>query len=130
MSYLDCEQCKMKMHFEDARECNQCQQPELFNSTLDFSCCPICGGNHFYRKKDFNQAIGCIIILIGAILVPWTYGISLLILSIIDYLLYRRIKDSVECYKCKSEFKDLSIPIEIEPFNHHIAELYETQDYS
>ena len=91
MSYLDCEQCKMKMHFEDARECNQCQQPELFNSTLDFSCCPICGSNHFYRKKDFNQAIGCIIILIGAILVPWTYGISLLILSIIDYLLYRRI---------------------------------------
>ena len=68
--------------------------------------------------------------LIGAILVPWTYGISLLILSIIDYLLYRRIKDSVECYKCKSEFKNLSITIEMEPFNHHIAELYEIHDSS
>ena len=97
----------------------------LFESNLDFVECPVCGCEHFYRKKDFNQAIGCIVILIGALLVPWTYGISLLVLSIVDYLLYRRVKDSVECYKCKSEFKDVLVPDRLNPFDHHTAELYE-----
>ena len=56
----------------------------------------MCGCQNLYRKKDFNQVIGCLIILIGAILVPWTYGLSLIIISLVDFLLYRRVKDSVE----------------------------------
>ena len=81
-----------------------------------------------YKKKDFNQALGCMIILIGALLVPWTYGISLLLLSILDYFLYRRIKDSVECYKCKTEYKNIDVPTSLQPFDHHVAELYEKYD--
>ena len=68
------------------------------------------------------------IILIGALLVPWTYGISLLLLSILDYFLYRRIKDSVECYKCKTEYKNIDVPTSLQPFDHHVAELYEKYD--
>ncbi len=34
-------------------------------------------------------------------------------------------KDSVECYKCKSEFKDVLVPDRLNPFDHHTAELYE-----
>ena len=92
---------------------------------MDFSFCPICESKHLYKKKDFNQALGCIIILIGALFVPWTYGLSLIFLSGLDYFLYRRIKDSVECYKCKTEFKNINVPTSLEPFDHHIAELYE-----
>jgi len=125
VSRLDCEICKKTKSFPEALYCNECQKPVLFESNLDFVECPVCGCEHFYRKKDFNQAVGCIVILIGALLVPWTYGISLLVLSIIDYLLYRRVKDSVECYKCKSEFKDVIVPDKLTPFDHHIAELYE-----
>ena len=35
--------------------------------------CPECGCNHLYKKKDFNQALGCLVILIGAIFVPITF---------------------------------------------------------
>ncbi|MBC8345809.1 MAG: hypothetical protein ISR82_03580 [Candidatus Marinimicrobia bacterium] len=128
MSQLDCEVCKKTKLFTEAKECNECKKVILFENDLDFSECPVCGCNHLYRKKDFNQAIGCIIILIGALLVPWTYGISLIVLSIIDFLLYRRIKDSVECYQCKSEYKNMVVPEELNAFDHHTAELYELGD--
>ncbi len=123
---IDCEICGEVKELNSPIQCTSCADPNHLNERIDFSKCPACGCKHLYRKKDFNQAVGCMIILIGAILVPWTYGISLLILSLVDYLLYRRIKDSVECYKCKSEFKDVTAPEEIEPFDHHIAELYES----
>ncbi|MEA1882354.1 MAG: hypothetical protein U9N31_08150 [Candidatus Marinimicrobia bacterium] len=125
MSYLDCEVCKKAQSFSEAAQCGECHNPGLFENNLVFSECPVCGCKHQYRKKDFNQAVGCMIILIGALLVPWTYGISLLVLSLVDYLLYRRVKDSVECYKCKSEFKNVIVPDRLNVFDHHIAELYE-----
>ena len=112
MSQLDCEVCKKTKSFTEAKKCNDCNKSNLFEFDLDFSECPVCGCKHLYYKKDFNQAVGCIIILIGAVLVPWTYGISLIVLAIIDLLLYRRIKDSVECYQCKSEYKNMAVPNE------------------
>lgn len=87
--------------------------------------CPECGCKHLYKKKNFNQAIGCIIILIGALLVPITYGLSLLVLFIVDLYLYKKVEDSIECYKCKSEFTNVSIPEDLLDFDHHIAEIYE-----
>ncbi len=128
MSHIECEICKETKTFNEANFCKDCNNSELFTKDLDFKKCPVCASKHLYRKKDFNQAVGCLIILIGAILVPWTYGISLLVLSLVDYLLYRQIKDSVECYKCKSEFKDIIVPDYLNVFDHHIAELYEAKN--
>ncbi|MBT3738365.1 MAG: hypothetical protein HOG33_04630 [Candidatus Marinimicrobia bacterium] len=125
MSHFECVKCNRIISFERVDECSHCKRPDLFNSDMDFSFCPICESKHLYKKKDFNQALGCIIILIGALFVPWTYGLSLIFLSALDYFLYRRIKDSVECYKCKTEFKNINVPTSLEPFDHHIAELYE-----
>ncbi len=127
MKNIDCEVCKSEKFFSDAIHCKECKNPNLFEKNIDFSICPICGCKDLYRKKDFNQAVGCIIILIGAILVPWTYGVSLLALSLVDFFLYQRVKDSVECYKCKSEYKNIAVPTQIKSFDHHIAELYETK---
>ena len=127
MKNIDCEVCKSEKFFSDAIHCKECKNPNLFEKNIDFSICPICDCKDLYRKKDFNQAVGCIIILIGAILVPWTYGVSLLVLSLVDFFLYQRVKDSVECYKCKSEYKNIAVPTQIKSFDHHIAELYETK---
>ena len=89
--------------------------------------CPACGCKHLYKKKDFNQSLGCLIILIGAIFVPLTYGLSLVALFLFDLMLYSRIKDSIECYKCKVEFKDVEVPQNFTNFDHHIAEIYEEE---
>ena len=89
------------------------------------SRCPACGCKHLYKKKDFNQTLGCLIILVGAVFVPVTYGLSLVVLFLLDLLLYSRIKDSIECYKCKTEYKNVVVPKNMMSFDHHIAEIYE-----
>jgi hypothetical protein len=42
-------------------------------------------------------------------------------------MLYSRIKDSIECYKCKVEFKNVEVPQNFTNFDHHIAEIYEEE---
>ena len=68
--------------------------------------CPLCGCRHLYRQRDFNRALGCVLVLIGAVFVPWTYGLSLIVLSLVDLALYYRLPESVVCYRCDTVFRD------------------------
>jgi hypothetical protein len=68
--------------------------------------CPLCGCHHLYRQRDFNRAFGCVLVLLGAVLVPWTFGLSLPLFGLIDLWLYRRLKDAVVCYRCDTVFRD------------------------
>lgn len=68
--------------------------------------CPLCGCKHLYRQRDFNRALGCLLVVIGAALVPWTYGLSLIVLSAVDFWLYRRLRPAVVCYRCDTVFRD------------------------
>lgn len=68
--------------------------------------CPLCGCQHLYRQRDFNRAFGCLLVLVGAVLVPWTFGLSLPLFGLIDLWLYRRLKDAVVCYRCDTVFRD------------------------
>ena len=70
------------------------------------STCPVCGCEHLYRQRDFHRGLGCLLVVIGAVLVPWTYGLSLIVLSLVDWWLYRRLGDSVVCYRCDTVFRD------------------------
>ena len=90
-----------------------------------FEICPACQCSQFYISKDFNQALGCLIMLLGIVLVPWTYGVSLPIFALIDWLLFKRVKSMVVCYRCASEFHDFPIPKNLKPFMHHIGLKYD-----
>ena len=68
--------------------------------------CAICGCEHLYRQRDFNRGLGCLLVVIGAIFVPWTFGLSLVALSLVDLWLYRRLGDSVVCYRCDTVYRD------------------------
>jgi len=68
--------------------------------------CLICGSPHLYRQKDVNRALGCLIVAVGAALVPWTYGLSLVLLSLVDLVLYLRLPQAVVCYRCDTVFRD------------------------
>lgn len=37
---------------------------------------------------------------------PWTYGLSLIVLSAVDFWLYRRLRTSVVCYRCDTVYRD------------------------
>jgi hypothetical protein len=68
--------------------------------------CPLCGCRHLYPQRDFNRALGCTLVAIGAALVPWTFGLSLLAFGLVDLWLYRRLKEVVVCYRCDTVYRD------------------------
>lgn len=127
----ECEQCGEFYGGEAngvAISCPKCGVETIVVAANDWSFkkCAYCDCKQLYKRKDFNQLIGCLIILVGAFFVPFTYGISLIALSIFDYLLYRRVPEILVCYKCGTEFRGFGvIPVAIDQFDHHIAELYE-----
>ena len=68
--------------------------------------CPLCDCRHLYRQRDFNRGLGCLLVAIGAALVPWTYGLSLIALSVVDAVLYYRLPQAVVCYRCDTVYRD------------------------
>lgn len=68
--------------------------------------CALCECRHLYRQRDFNRALGCTLVAVGAALVPWTYGLSLVVLSLVDLVLYYRLPESVVCYRCDTVYRD------------------------
>jgi len=90
-----------------------------------FDNCAICLGKQFYVQKDFNRALGCAIVLVGIALVPASYGLSLPLVALIDWLLYRRVSTMTICYRCGAEYRDLDSPKRFKPYVHAIAMKYD-----
>lgn len=89
---------------DDTRSVDLEAWPETAPDTV--TRCPICDCQHLYRQRDVNRALGCLVIAIGAALVPWTYGLSLVILAGVDLVYYLRLKEKVVCYKCDTVYRD------------------------
>lgn len=90
-----------------------------------FERCPCCTCRQFYVTKDFNQALGCLIMGVGIILVPWTFGLSLPVFALIDWLLYRKVPAVVCCYRCGAEYRGFPSTKDFKPFMHHIGLKYD-----
>jgi len=113
------EQCELicphcKYHWGDVRD------PDSI-----FEHCPICQCRQFYTSKDFNQFLGCLIMLIGIVLVPFTYGLSLPVFALIDWLLHKRVDTIINCYKCGCEFRGYQNTHGFKSFLHHIGLKYD-----
>lgn len=78
--------------------------------------CPVCGCRHLYRQRDFNRGLGCLLVAVGAVLVPWTYGLSLVVLSLVDLALYYRLSEVVVCYRCDTVYRDARPSARQSPF--------------
>ena len=64
--------------------------------------CAACGHDQLYFQKDFNRTTGVALVVVGAIFVPWTWGLSLLGVTILDYIVWRLVKDVIVCYRCQA----------------------------
>ena len=108
-------------------KCNSCKKkigtvPD--NWSLDRSC-PFCDCKSFYKRKDFNQILGIIIILVGAILsIIYNYYI-LIGFVLLDFLLYNYVPDVAVCYRCSVELRGFRGMENLNLFDHHTAELYQ-----
>lgn len=117
-------------------ECSICKHlnPIQFNEHLMAGIleeCPSCGRKDFYRQKDFNRRIGVALFIIAAIASIWTYGLSLVVLWLLDLLLFKRLPSVAICYKCKCIFREIKNMAEIAPFNHEMNDriVYADHDF-
>jgi len=88
------------------------------------SLCRSCGAKDLYTQKDFPRKIAIPIVVAAAILVPWTYGVSLIVAAIVDYVIFRRTKWMTVCYKCRAEYRGFRQNPAHKEFDRHTDELY------
>lgn len=127
-----CSKCKTYQSIEwtDQQEfhCPECKEEwgHVHNLEDMFDRCPICPCRQFYLSKDFNQLMGCAVMLCGIVLVPWTYGLSLPVFAGIDWLLHKRVPYLINCYRCGCEFHGFDDQHKrFKPFLHHIGLKYD-----
>ena len=97
------------------------------NKEKVFETCPYCLCHQFYTQKDFNRLLGCVVVMVGIILVPKTYGLSLPVVALMDWFLYRKVPTMVICYRCGTEYRGFSVPTRFKSFIHAIGEKYERE---
>ena len=86
--------------------------------------CSACGAKDLYLQKDFPRKIAIAIVIAGAIAVPWTYGLSLLAVALLDWLLFRRVRWMAVCYRCRAEYRGFRRNPAHREFDRHLDELY------
>lgn len=93
--------------------------------------CPVCTRQDFYKQKDFNRIVGVTLFIIAAILSIWTYGMSLVALYLVDLFLFRKLSLVAICYKCKTNFRNLTNMDEIRDYDHEMNDriVYSDHDF-
>ncbi len=117
---LQCERRLARAAGEPAAACEQCGEPSAVvappeNAIIDR--CAACGHDQLYFQKDFNRRTGIALVVVGAIFVPWTWGLSLLAVTILDYIVWRIVKDVIVCYQCQAVHRGYAIPPSLKPFD-------------
>lgn len=79
--------------------------------------CAACGHDQLYFQKDFNRATGIALVVVGAIFVPVTYGLSLLGVTVLDYVVWRLVKDVIVCYRCQAVHRGYPANPALKPFD-------------
>lgn len=128
--FFSCPHCKEYVEISCHKgnfSCPHCAQHvgNIIDLEHIFDQCPLCGCRQFYTSKDFNQFIGCLVMAVGIGLAPFTFGLSLPVFALMDWLLYKRIKTLINCYRCGCEFRNIQAPQKFKPFMHHIGLKYD-----
>lgn len=103
---------------EPARVCEHCDFATYVVAPESFvDRCAACGHEELYFQKDFNRTTGVALVAVGAVFVPWTYGLSLLAVTILDYIVWRVVKDVIVCYQCQAVHRGYPPNPALKPFD-------------
>jgi len=118
-----CKQCESRVARESgepSRPCDACGAANDVVAPGDGAIidrCAACGHGELYFQKDFNRTTGIALVVAGSIFVPWTYGLSLLGVTILDYIVWRLVKDVIVCYDCQAVHRGYPPNPAIKPFD-------------
>ena len=97
--------------------------------------CLLCGSPDLFVRKDFPQKLGLAIVVIGfaASCVTWFYYWTYLTFAVLfatalaDMALYWIVGESLVCYRCHAEYRELGPMDEHGPFSLETHERYRQQ---
>lgn len=101
--------------------------------------CPECARKDFYSQKDFNRKLGVMLFVLAAVIStvmlwfginPLWYLSTFIFLYMLDFILFRRLKQIAICYKCQAVFRDVNNINEIEGFNHEMNDRIVYSDHN
>ena len=86
---------------------------ELVRAGRGLDRCPVCGGADFYGRKDFDPKMCLTVVIIGIVISATFYWFKrdfiaysiLAAATLIDLIIYGRLKDLSVCYRCHTEFR-------------------------
>jgi hypothetical protein len=102
------------------QSCEHCGAPSPVAAPGDgtvVQTCAACGHDQLYFQKDFNRTTGVAIVAIGAVFVPWTWGLSLLAVTILDYIVWRIVRNVIVCYRCQAVHRGYPENPALHPFD-------------
>ncbi len=107
--------------------CGRCSKPGQFKSerlTTEGGLvgCLACGHEELYRKKVFPPALGLAIVVVAAVLAPFTMYISLAVAAILDIVLFMFMPEAVVCYVCNAHHRDFNSEPKHPKFDREIEE--------
>ena len=117
---LACEKRLGRESGERAHPCDHCGAPSAIVAPEPGAVigrCAACDHEELYFQKDFNRTTGIALVVVGSIFVPWTYGLSLLGVTILDYVVWRLVKDVIVCYRCQAVHRGYPANPALKPFD-------------
>ena len=93
----------------------------------DLKNCALCNHDFFYGEKDFPKILRFTFLGIGIGLSFFTYGLSLLICGILDWILYRTLPMVRVCYQCQSEYRGFPEKGNYEEFDPYKGVAYDAK---
>lgn len=118
-----CSKCEKRLSRESGeppRACEHCGADTSITAPpagAIISRCAACDHDQLYFQKDFNRTTGIALVAVGAVFVPWTWGLSLLGVTILDYIVWRLVKDVIVCYECQAVHRGYPPNPDLEPFD-------------
>jgi ribosomal protein S27E len=104
-------------------------------STERLSRCLVCPSSELFVRKDFSQALGVTIVVLGFVIssvfwyyrMPlWTYGV-LFATALIDVVLYLTVGNVLQCYRCQAQYRGVPGLDQHEPFDLETHEKHRQQ---
>ena len=118
-----CPKCESRLGRESGEPPRACEHCGAANEVVApeagtlIDRCAACGHDQLYFQKDFNRTTGIALVVLGSIFVPWTYGLSLLGVTILDYIVWRLVKNVIVCYQCQAVHRGYPENPAIKPFD-------------
>jgi hypothetical protein len=84
--------------------------------------CLACEHPELFTRKSMPPALGILVVVVAAVLAPFTMYLSLVVAAVIDLVLFGIVPDVVTCYVCGAEHRGFQREPRHPRFDREIAE--------